>query len=473
MAEGIAFQLIVQHDENKAWLKTVQAGNDSYYEPGPLMEDLAQENVRSGIKEDVIQDAFARLAEIEQVNEAILIAEGTDPVHGKDGSIDFKVDVSGHAAYRGVKSDDEKVDFREAVQVVSVKPGELLANLIPPTDGTPGSNLAGKPIQAKAGKPAKIRSGEGVEFNEAENTFTATTEGRPIFSNNILSVSACYVVPGDVDFNTGNVKFNGHVVVQGNVQDDFNIEADSVEVEGVIGACNITCQKLLIAKGGINGRERASIEVKGDADIKYINQAKFIVLGKLFVHREVVNSTIWCRGQVKAQKIIGGQCIALGGIDSNILGSELGVQTVLEPGINFEVRALEQKMEPVAEEIASVIRPVQNFFGERQRYKQLPDEKKDQYRQAFEKFLELKEAYLGLQEERDEILFSEDFDAVKQAVAREMIYPDVMIRTDLCMRHLQKPVTGPVAMVEDIDSGSIRPKTFHPGKGVVEDSDPE
>ncbi|MBN2713570.1 MAG: DUF342 domain-containing protein, partial [Planctomycetes bacterium] len=318
------------------------------------------------------------------------------------------------------------------------------------------------------------RPGEGVTTDSEQKVFKAAVEGRPIFYAGTLSVSPSYEVPGDVDFNTGNIKFNGHVIVKGNVLDDFNVECRSIEVQGVVGASKIKCEGPITLRGGVNGRDRAEIETKkGSAHIKYVNQAKVIANEAINVDREVVNAILWCRGRIKAEKIIGGECLALGGVEASILGSELGVSTIIEPGADYEVRKIDNFLSDLGDQIEKILRPVQTFLGDKARFKSLPDEKKEEYKKLLEAFLTAKEKYVKLSELRQATLANESSQPVKEVIVRKTVFQDVFVRTDLCMKQFKKQLTGPVALIEDVDSSTIRPARYVPGKGVVDDEEAE
>lgn len=470
-----AFQLHVLHDELEARIEANHPVPGTFANAEALMEALKEENVFKGIDTEAIDKAFQRLLDLDEPGESFVIARGKPARHGKNGSIDFKVDVSGRPVYHAedAASENGSIDYRKATHIVSVKPGDELAELVPPTQGESGFTLAGKEIKAKNGKAAILRAGEGVEIVDDGRIFKATQEGRPVFSAGTLSVNPVMVYESDIDFNTGEVKFNGHVIIKGNVQDDFSVKAKSAEIEGVVGACQITTTGPVTVRGGVNGRDRAVLQIGGAADIKYVNQARVIVKGELHVRREVINSTIWCQDKVRAEKIVGGECLALGGVEASFFGSELGVSTVIEPGANFEVRKIENDMAKVAEKIEATVKPVQIFFGERAKYKSLPDEKKAEYAQAYEQFTKLKELYLSLQQQRQEKIEDEEHQPLKQVIVRKLIYPDVFVRTDLCMKQFKRQLTGPLALIEDVDASTMRAANYVPGKGVIFDEEDE
>lgn len=469
---NLAFDLWVLHDELEVKLVSTEPRQGTVITAAEVFEILPQEKVTTGIDTEMINKAFDELPAIDEPGQTYIIAEGKKAQNGKDGEIHFKVDVSGAAAYRAAES-EAGVDFKEATRIVSVRSGELLAEVTPPTQGEHGFNLAGKELPAKNGKPAHIKPGDGVEINADGTALTATTEGRPVYSAGTLTVSKLYEVEADVDFNTGNVRFEGHVLVNGNVQDDFTITADSVEILGVVNAATIQSKGPVTLRGGINGRDKAVVEAGGAVLAKYVNQTRIVSNDNVKVQREIVNSTIWCRGRVETEKIIGGNCLALGGMEAHYLGSEMGVSTVIEPGIDYEVRKIDEQMTELAAEIEKILRPVEPFFGDKARFRNLSDEKKAAFQEAYKRFTSLKEAYCTLAGERQALLTDEETQPVKEVIVLRMVYPDVFIRTDSCMKQFKKPLTGPVALIEDIDCSTIRAATYIVGQGVIDDEEEE
>jgi hypothetical protein len=454
---NLAFHLQVDHDALEAYLEVVPADENSLATPEALNTALHEQNVTQGIDQPAIEDAFKRLPEMNEPGERIVIARGKAAVPGVRGRIDFKVDISGKARFRKDESatGEERVDFREAVSFPTVKPGDVLAEIIPPTPGENGKTLSGKTIQFRPGKPAFLKAGEGVETDREERIFTATSEGRPVHAGGVLAVSPRLEINSDIDYATGNVSFPGHVYIRGSVKDDFTVDAGSAEINGGVGAATVRTANDLLVRGGISGREKARIECGGTFEAKYVNQATVIAQRDVSVNREIVNSTVWCLGRLTAGKILGGESLALGGIEANLLGSEIGVHTLLLPGMNYRTRRIDQRLEELDAEIETLLRPVAPFFGERARYKNLPEERQEAFRLAWAHFRQIREEHRALTEEKRAILADAAFAPVKEVTVRKTLLPDVAIRTDLCARHFRTTVTGPARLIEDVETGSI------------------
>lgn len=469
------FILIADHGEQVAYLKAATEGAQGLCETSSQLEsELKKEKVVAGIDPEAIDKAFEKLDEGIEPGELFEIAHGTSVVHGEPGRIEFTVDVSGEARYEGISDDSsDSIDFKEAVVILSVKKGEVIAKVLNPVGGKPGLTLAGKEIQPKTPKEAKYKLGEGVEENTETREIVATREGRPIHKAGVVAVEPVLELPGDIDLSTGNIEFDGTVLVHGGILDGFGVEAKELEVDGVVGAANIKISGPCTFKGGVQGKERADIVVQGELHAKYVNGAKIECRGDILVTREIVNTTIWCRGKVTAGKIIGGECLAMGGIEAVAVGSEMGVATILEPGANYIVRRIENAMDVFAEHIEGVIRPVRNFFGDRPRFLGLPGEKRKTFHEALDNFMRLKAAYLKLIAARDNVLGGDHREPEYTVLVRKIVWPDVQVRTESCMRQFRTEITGPVALVEDLDRYTIRATAYNPETGAIADEDEE
>ncbi len=454
--EEKALKLVVERDKMYADLVCCLSEDvaDSFMSFGAAQEALKSAGVIFNVDLEKVRETTEN---IEQMNrdERICVAEGREPTFGKDGYIDFKVDVSGKAVYKVDESTNEKVDFKNATKVVCVQAGEILAEIVPPIPGNPGKTVLGENIPASRPKDASLRAGINVESNSDNTTFKASQSGKPVFSDGIISVLPVYEVPGDVDYNTGHIEFDGSVIINGSVLDDFNVKAKEVTVLGTVGAAEIISDTNITVSGGITGKDKARLIAGGNVKIKYANNAYIECLGDVFAQREIVNSNISTNGRVFVGNLIGGITTAKLGIEANSIGSDLGVATRVEPGVDLEVRKIEKVMAQIDEKIFLTVKPVTLFFGEKQKFRSLPEEKKIEIKQEYEKFKMLHTAHIKLAERKKQLTNKESVPPIKEVIVRKNICPDTIITTDLCMRNFSKPLTGPIKVVEDVDHSTM------------------
>jgi uncharacterized protein (DUF342 family) len=394
---------------------------------------------------------------VEQMNvdDRVCIAEGLEPEAGKDGYVHFEVDVSGKAVYNAAANDESKIDFKTATAVICVQPNDLLAKVIPPVPGKPGRTVLGENIPAPRPKDASLRAGLNVEANSKNTIFKAAQIGKPVYSSGVLSVLPVYEVPGDVDYNTGHIEFAGSVVVNGNVLDDFNIKAKDITILGNIGTCSLVSDNDITMTGGIAGKDKARLTAGGSVKAKYVNNASIECLGDIYVQREVVHSNIITNGKVYTGSLIGGLTCAKMGLETHSLGSDLGVATRVEPGTDLEIRKIDNAIDQIDAKIEAVIKPVTLFFGEKQKYKALPDKKKEEFCAAYEQYKMLHAAHAKLAKHKKSLTRKSSISPVKEVIVHKNLCPDTIIATDLCMRNFAKPATGPIKIIEDIDHSTM------------------
>ena len=449
-----AFSVTVDHEEMVVTLQASPKLPGTITTSNELKELLKENNVFKGIDTAEINKAFQELKDLKD-GKKYIVAQGKPPINGVDGKLEFHVNVSGKAEYVGVEASGA-VDYKNAVSVESVVEGTPLVTIIPPKLGVDGYNLSGKVIAAKNGKEVNIILSEGAEFNADRTEVIATSHGRPVLSHGIFSVRSVYDVSGDVCFETGNIHFNGHVNVFGNVQDEFIIEADSIEINGVVGNSKVKSKGDLIVRGGINGKGRSEIICGGNAEIKYINAANVEVKNNLIVKKEIVNSEIKCNGNVTSKKIIGGSVSGLKGIEAMQIGSEVGTPTLLKPGLNYEVERIEEAMSVLSSQIETALKPIKNSIGDRVFFKKLDSEKKEVVIKSCEYFKKIKKAYIRLLDAKERILSSERFEPIKEVVVLSRLYQDVHIKTSLCSKRFMKEVGGPARIVEDFNNATMK-----------------
>ncbi|MBN1256833.1 MAG: DUF342 domain-containing protein [Planctomycetes bacterium] len=417
-------------------------------------EALQNHNIKFGINTSLLQETFEKQESME-LGSKVVIARSQDPVEPVDGRVEFLVDVSGEAKYSGAQEEFGSVDFRSATSVTCVKQGELLAKIFPPKQGKPGCNICGETIPARQPKEAFIRAGSNVNFDAKEKTFTAVEGGRPVFADGVLSVLPVYEVSGDVDYETGHIKFAGSVVVKGNVLNDFNIEAKEIEVGGTVGACNLTATNNIMIIGGINGNDRAVIKAGGSVTAKYINNCYVECLGNITSPNGILNSKIMCNGMVRSTTLIGGATCARLGVEVKEVGSDMGVATQVELGVDILVRKLENLLEVIDGEIEKLLTPYAILLEDIKQYRAYPDEKKAAIKENFELFKDLKGKHERLAKRRVGLLQNATAEPLKEIVVLGTIYADTIVRTDFCMRNFNQAINGPVRIVEDIASSTM------------------
>ena len=239
------------------------SANCDKYSLSEIIEFLKTNSVISGIQYKNIESAIN--------GEKIEIAAGIEVTE----TIDDKIELN----FNKVKSntdDIKKVNYFDSNNLQSVKKGDILARVKRGIKGKDGKTIKGTVISAKDIKKIKVHAGEGIRV--IGDTVIAINEGRPIFVEKSYKfyIEKKYDVPLDVDSKTGNIKFNGQVLVRGSVKEHFLVYGSAgVEILGDVTGGNVNS----LSDIKINGKVLNSKIESGISKVQF--EAKLNVLNKI------------------------------------------------------------------------------------------------------------------------------------------------------------------------------------------------
>jgi len=287
-----------------------------------ILNACKRENIKVEIDEKLVERQLQEANPIE-----ITIAKGIKPIDGKDGYVEYKFDMS--ATPQFIPKDDQTLDYKAAMQIALVEVGNILADIIPPTEGEDGMDVRGYPIKAKNGSPARYFLGEGLE--EKDGHLIATMAGMPSVQDGLIMIRRSYVLQGDVDLSSGNINYPGTVVIHGNVADGFEVVSEeNIVVNGIIAGAKIKAKGYVKCAGGIQGGGKAEIISGSYVMAKFINSATVVAEGDVLITKNALHSNISCLGELRlGGSIIGGVATVFKGVECAELGSEMGVKTIV------------------------------------------------------------------------------------------------------------------------------------------------
>jgi hypothetical protein len=343
---------------------------------------LESNDVVHGIKEEVLQ----RLDEQPVYREPVLVAEGTKPKNGADAKVQYNFETDPTKVH--IKEIEGRVDFKELNRVQNVVEGQVLAKKIPAEQGEPGYTVTGKLLPARDGKDIPIPIGQNVRLAEDGMTAFAEINGLVRLLSGKVNVEPVYVVEGDVNMKEGNIKFLGTVVVKGNVDDGFDVNAaGNIEVMGSVGRCNLSAEGDIIVHQGITGKNTGQVICSGSLWSKFIENTH-VEAGELVVVSDgIINSTVFsdkrivCRG--KRASIVGGHLRAAEEIDAKALGSVAGMETLLEVGYDPKQKErlveLEEEESELTKQLEDITLNMTTIEKMRNAKKPIPKEKLKAY----------------------------------------------------------------------------------------------
>ena len=299
---------------------------------------LESSGVIHGIDENVLQ----RLEEAPQYRERITVAQGSPPKHGSDARMIYNFQTD-HREVQLQESKDGKVDFKELNRIENVVEGQVLARKVPPEQGESGQTVTGRMIPAKDGKDVPPPLGDNTRLSDDGRSILAEINGLVKLVNGKVTVEPIYIVNGDVNMKEGNIRFLGTVIVKGNVDDGFSVNAaGDIEVMGNVGKGTLEAEGDVIVHQGIAGKGDGQVVAGGSIWSKFIENGNAEAGNMVVVSDGIINSSVFsdkriiCRG--RRASIVGGHIRAAEEVDAKSLGSVAGMETLVEVGYDPKSR---------------------------------------------------------------------------------------------------------------------------------------
>lgn len=343
------------------YMRSPQGGKKIYF--SEVMEDIT----KAGISPSLSTEEFkAIVEEMNSHNDAsvkkIPISEGTPPVNGLDQKITWNVNID--QAFIPALTDNGSIDFKQSNKLPIIHKDENVGTLYPATKGvTPGLDVYGKEIPPIDGLDFNMEISDifdfvdGVQEERECKYLKARTSGLVILKGNNIKVLPVFEAK-NVDYSTGNIDFDGNVIIKDSIADGFSVKATKdIIINGTIGACTIESKENIIVKGGINGRNKGLIKSNKNVIIKFAENCTIYAREKILVEKHCLLSRLISNGNIfvgkgnKGGKVVGSYLYSENTISTNYVGAETSTDSVLWSGVN---KIVFDKLEKANGELALV-----------------------------------------------------------------------------------------------------------------------
>jgi len=343
------FKIAVSKDQMEVKLyPLVQVTDGALTTFEDVVEACRRENIKVDLDEKTIEKQLLSATPVETT-----IAKGIKPIDGKDGHLEYMVDMSAKPQFIA-DSKEDTVDYKNSMQVTLVNVGDVLATVVPPTDGEDGMDVRGNVIKAKPGDKAKFFLGEGVE--EKDELISVVSAGTPSIQDDIIMIRRTYVLQGDVNLSTGNINFPGTVIIHGNVTEGFEIiSEENVVINGFISGATVKAKGYIKCAGGIQGKEKTEITAGSYVAAKFVSSATVTSDGDILITKDILHSKINCLGELRVGgSLIGGIATALKGVECGGLGSETGVKTFVNIRTHYRQEKAKEQINAILAEASAI-----------------------------------------------------------------------------------------------------------------------
>jgi uncharacterized protein (DUF342 family)/DNA-binding response OmpR family regulator len=336
------FKISISQDKTTASIQRIKGMDLPGMIPlSSLLNYLRDQEICFGIIGDEAIEAW--ISNLETEKQPFVVARGKAPIASEDGHIKFyfKNDFTNP----GKLQSDGTIDFRDRGAIPYVHKGDLLAEKTPAKEGKEGRDVFGSPILVEEALDPIFIFGSGTEIKEEnELAIYAAIDGQPhVDAMGNITVNPELMIKGDVDFETGNIDFNGNIIVKGIVKEGFTVKGISLTAQEIEGA-TIELSGDLYISAGITETTITSV---GNVHAKFINHSIVAGFGDLIIQKEIIDSEVTISGacQNPAGHIISSKISAKQGIDAGKIGTSSSKPALLKIGVDEHIQKRIQKID--------------------------------------------------------------------------------------------------------------------------------
>lgn len=417
-------------------------------------EDLRALVEQNGVTNGIVEANLKLLLRARLYCTDILLAKAIPPIQGRDAKITYHFDVD--KTCKPAMDEDGNVDYHKLDMLESVAEGQLLATLEPADFGTPGVDVTGGAIKPRKVTQKILKHGKHIHLSEDKLEMYSEVSGNVTLVDDTVFVANQYEVPADVGASTGDIDYDGSVLVKGNVLTGYTIKATGdITVNGVVEGATLISEGKIVLKRGIQGMGRAQLEAQGDVISNFIESASVRSQGKIItdaiMHSQIVaNDDVVVKG--KRGLIAGGSVRTKTRIEAKTVGSTMGTATELEVGIDPKIteryHAIEKEMEALANEKDNLLQNLKILKKRLDAKGQLDEEKMKTLKTTSDRIKEIDVKMAQDSEEYDRLGTELEMTSDGRIIVENIAYPGVTMTISSITSHI-KTETQHSAFVRD------------------------
>lgn len=363
-----------------------------------------------------IDPAAVKAAAAAPAGHRTIVAKGTPPAPGVDGSITVRARPGGAGQPRALP--DGRVDHRDLQIVPNVVRGQVLAEKKPAIPGTPGLDVCGRPIAAPTPTDPDFPAGANTAVSPDGLRLVALRNGHLVTRSlgagrHEIAVDETFTLDRSVDMTTGNLDCIGGCTVRGRVNEGFTVAANgNIVIAGAAEGSEYTSREGSVTfQQGLKGQGKAVVRAKKDVHARFIENATIEAEGDIIVSEHVYHSTLRAGGNIRIEgrpgTIMGGTISFVGRLSCRELGAPAGSRTRVYLGdwMAREARARIAEIDEVLGEMGAQMEQMRRALLEIRRLT-LEDEEANReaiatLAKSAEGFPRLRERHAALSAERD------------------------------------------------------------------------
>lgn len=302
-------------------------------------EDIIAAMVAQGVRFGAVEANINEFLSKREYFKDFVLAKAMPAVQGTDARIEyfFNTDLT----LKPKTNEDGSVDFHQLDNICKVKKGDLLARLIPAEEGKNGIDITGTVIRPNKVARKILKYGKKITITEDKLELYSEVDGHVALVEDRVFVSDSYEVGTDVGPLTGDIDFDGSVIVKGSVISGYTIKAEGdIIVEGVVEGAILEAAGQIVLKRGIQGSGKGMLKAGNNVVAKFIENAT-VTCGGYLQTDSILHSKVSAKGDIIVNGrngfITGGEISSGTKISMKIAGNAMETKTLLQAGISPDV----------------------------------------------------------------------------------------------------------------------------------------
>jgi len=334
------FNLTLKQNNTHAFIKLKELDGDALTLVH-IKQFLEKNKIINGLVEDRLIEQW--LLRSTPDDDPFLIAKGRPAKTPQDAKIRYHFPTD--YLHAGKVNKDGSMNFQDRGEVPFVEDGAFLAAKIFAEEGHSGIDVFGREIIVEDPSDLTFCAGPGTRMSEDGVRIYATTDGQPHLDA-MGNVSVCpeYQVKGDIGFDTGDVDFDGNIVISGAVKEGFKVRCASLTAKEIQGASIDIEGDLNISLGIVDTK---LVKVKGSIQAKFIHNSQINSFGDLIIAKEIIDSEIYLSGACinPNGSILNSKISAKMGIDAGNIGNKAAKPSTFTVGVDEHTNILVAKVD--------------------------------------------------------------------------------------------------------------------------------
>lgn len=422
-------ELRISEDKIRAFIKIIEPKTSiTEITKDDILFEFESKDINYGINEDKIDEIISKKI----FNCEVEIASGILPIDGEDEYIEPLFDVNPGKPF--LVDEYDRVNLKELNFIQNKFKGDVVANYFPRREGRNGIDVFGEIIPFKIYERPKISWDQNIVKSEDGLKLITTVDGNCFIRNNRLQIEPV-VTYQNVDYKTGNVEFVGSVLINQSVLDGFYIKSEgTIQIGQSVSKVRLESKGDVILKAGITGNGEGIIICEGDLYAKFIEGAKIVCHGNLFVEEAIMNSSIKVDKNIvvigRRGEIIGGEVICGRSLRCKKFGNISSTKTKAVVGILPEkielIEELRAKIESYKLKLEDILANIRRL--EKQKKAINPtDSSYEEYNQLKLNEVRIKEQITDMEKEYKEVYYLFISENGTLAIIESIVYPNCII----------------------------------------------